>query len=224
MWRILFIVQVSVYQGAEWFEPCRTGARSLFSLPKTVYITGNIWQMNLKTCFSLVFPEEVKKPEGEIKVVCWIRNSWKHCDQEESRKLQPLMQKGLSFRCKAGPHMQVVSRCLSRWGGEEEQEARTGLFRLFPLLDLPLVCVLVPISFLGISLRSSIILGASFPSAPLIAKYKCSFSWIWILLSLSTDTLLFHAFAHTLQTYWRSLHRHRCLMFSSTSSLNSLQA
>lgn len=46
--------------------------------------------MNLKTCFSVVFPEDVRQPEGTIEMVCWIRNSLKHCGQEESKKFQPL--------------------------------------------------------------------------------------------------------------------------------------
>lgn len=43
----------------------------------------------------MVFPKEVKESEGMIEVVCWIRNSLRHCGQVESKKFQPLTQRDL---------------------------------------------------------------------------------------------------------------------------------
>lgn len=110
-------------------------------LEQRVYTIGNTWQVNVKTCFSMVFPKEVKEPAGVIKVVCWVRNSLKCCGQGESEKFQPLRQRGFLLFQVSRPHTQGVSKWLSRWGGEEEEEARTGLSRLFPLLHLPWVRV-----------------------------------------------------------------------------------
>lgn len=45
----------------------------------------------------MVFPKEVKESEGMIEVVCCIRNSLKHCAQEESKTFQPLTQRGLTL-------------------------------------------------------------------------------------------------------------------------------
>lgn len=102
---------------------------------------GNIWQMNLKTCFSIGFPKEVKEPESVIRVVRWVRNSLKHCGLEESEKSPAsYIERALTLQRVWTPKTGGL-KLAAQMGGEEDQEARTGLFGLFPLLGLPLACV-----------------------------------------------------------------------------------
>lgn len=92
-----------------------------------------------------------------------------------------------------------------------------GLFRLFPLLDLPVVC-----GFHHLPRYQSQFFSrpwCSFPSTPLITKFYLFFPLNLGPAFRDHRHCLTACFINVPQAYW-----HRCLMFFSISGLNFLQA